>query len=85
MLGSEKEENNKDSQEKENSEKQVKMGIGPLDYGRVVACCYAIGVFDVGKLGPLNYGGVLACYYKIDVFGVGNHTQDLFYKNLFSS
>ena len=34
------------------------MGIGPLDYGRVVACCYAIGFFDVGKLGPLNYGGV---------------------------
>jgi hypothetical protein len=61
------------------------MGIGPLDYGRVVACCYAIGVFDVGKLGPLNYGGVLACHYEIDVFGVGNHTQDLFYRNLFSS
>ena len=52
------------------------MGIGPLDYGRVVACCYAIGVFDVGKLGPLNYGGVLACYYEIDVFGVGNRTQE---------
>ena len=61
------------------------MGIGPLDYGRVVACCYAIGVFDVGKLGPLNYGGVLACHYEIDVFGVGNHTQDLFYRTLFSS
>ncbi len=39
----------------------------------------------MGKAGPLNYGGVLACYYEIDVFGVGNHTQDLFYRTLFSS
>ncbi len=38
------------------------MGIGLFDYGRVVACCYAIGVFDVRKLGRLNYGGVLACF-----------------------